>query len=361
MITSLGAVLIGLGAACVAFGLVVFVVGRRRVRTAPRADNEADPIPALATESSCTVLVTGASSPRGVAVIRCLVRAGYEVVATDSDALAPGLRLAQLGAVAPSETAADYPVTLAKIARRAGARVLVPGDTAGVIALSHNTDVIREAGVATWIPSPETVSLCSDRWTLHEHLVGAGIPVAPTRLGTIAGVPGPWSVRPRLVDDPAVEFECDSVDAVILHASRMFGFLVSSRPSGREFGAEILADRDRALIASVCYWRLRTEGREVLAAETFEEKQLQTLLQSVANSVNLEGPATVTGVMTRDGAVMTDIELGFGSAVALCASAGADIVSAYVETTRGECTKGRVLAYRSGMRMVRHLDEVFDS
>ena len=364
MITSLGAVLIGSGAASVLLGVVLFAAGRRRTRTTPveesrpHAPTDRDLLPV---DTPKTVLVAGASSPSAVAVIRCLVRAGFEVVATDSDALAPGLRLAQLGAVVPPQSAADYPVTLAKLAKRARATLVMAADSCGITALGRDTEVVREAGVDTWLPPPETVRLCSDRWLLHEHMAAAGLPVAPARLASVGGVPGPWFVGPRMTTDPTAGFACDSLDAVVLHASRMLGFVVANRPCGDRFGAEILSGRDKRLIACVSYWRLRSSGQEILAAETFYDHNLELLLQSVASSVNLEGPATVSGVMTAHGAVLTDLELGFGSAVALCASAGADVVAAYVEETRGECKRGRLLAYRSGIRMVRHLDEVFDS
>ena len=81
--------------------------------------------------TSDPILVTGTSTPSGVAVVRALVTAGYEVVALDHDQLAPGFRLAQLGAVIPLASAPDFGITIAKVAERTGARALVPGDGRG--------------------------------------------------------------------------------------------------------------------------------------------------------------------------------------------------------------------------------------
>jgi hypothetical protein len=67
-------------------------------------------------------------------------------------------------------------------------------------------------------------------------------------------------------------------------------------------------------------------------------------------------------VLAKDrDAVITDVSLGFSPCVALNAAAGADMVIAYTKKLRGEGLPRSLMPYRSGVRMVRHLDEVFES
>ncbi len=268
---------------------------------------------------SLPVMVTGTSTPSGVAVVRALVAAGYEVVALDHDQLAPGLRLAQLGAVIPLASAPDFGITLAKVAEKTGARTLVPGDGAELTALQSAADVLAEAGVATWLPSPELIATCADRKSLSDTLVR----FSPTRLSEL---------------------------------------LVAGQPSGRQFEADLLAGDPGNLVAAVPRWKLTTCGEETMAAETFSDDAVSSLLEAVCRSIDLEGPATVAGfVGDDDNAVITDVSLGFSSSVALSAAAGADIVVAYTKKLRGDRLPEAPMPYRSGVRMVRHLDEVFET
>jgi hypothetical protein len=77
--------------------------------------------------------------------------------------------------------------------------------------------------------------------------------------------------------------------------------------------------------------------------------------------MQIEGPATVTGLIGEGDAVITDVSLGFSPCVALNAAAGADMVVAYAKKLRGECLPRVPMPYRSGVRMVRHFDEVFET
>lgn len=274
---------------------------------------------------SVPVLVTGASAQSGVAVVRALVSAGYEVVALDHDGLAPGLRLAQLGAVIPPPSASDFGITLAKVADRTGARSLVPGDGGELRALLAAGDLLSEAGVATWLPSPELIATCSDPRVLSSALSNFS-PRTSSELNA--------SRKPRC-----------SLDA----------------PTWRPFEADVLAGVRGSLVAAVPRWRLATSGQQTMAAETFERADVSSLLDQICRFMQLEGPATVTGFVGYDDVVITDFSLGFSSCVALNAAAGADMVVAYTKKLRGECLPDAPMPYRSGVRMVRHLDEVFET
>jgi carbamoyl-phosphate synthase large subunit len=351
--TVLGAALVAAGAACIALGAIWYFVNRHRShhldspawahafadtegaaplpkrRASSRgieiydptdrssADNEALAI--IARRSEAPVLVTGTSTPSGVAVVRALVAAGYEVVALDHDEFAPGLRLAQLGAVIPTADAPDFGVTLAKIAERTGARSLVPGDGTELEALSAAASLLGEAGVATWLPSHELIAACADRTALSAKLM---------------------SFAPR----------------------RSTESHVAEEHSCRSFEADLLAVASGSLVAAVPRWRLATWGGQTMATETFESDDMSSLLDEICRYLQLEGPATVAGVLAKDrDAVITDVSLGFSPCVALNAAAGADMVIAYTKKLRGEGLPRSLMPYRSGVRMVRHLDEVFES
>ncbi len=344
--TVVGAALVVTGVACIVLGFVWYLVTRHRTHhaelpawtsafadrdgavtltggrrgsrgieislTAPR-NSEPSPGP-----SSVPVLVTGTSSPSGVAVVRALVSAGFEVVALDHDRLAAGLRLAQLGAVIPPASDGDFGTTIAKIAQRTGARTLVPGDSTELRALVASADMLGEAGVTTWFPSSDLIDACSDGRSLSSALS---------------------KFAPSVHDDHLGEAESTC----------------------RPFEADLLAHLRGSVVAAVPRWRLATCGRFTTAAETFQRDDISSLLDEICRDMQIEGPATVSGFAGDEDAVITDVSLGFSSCVALNAAAGADMVVAYTKKLQGECLPPAPMPYRSGVRMVRHLDEVFET
>jgi hypothetical protein len=130
----------------------------------------------------------------------------------------------------------------------------------------------------------------------------------------------------------------------------------------RHFEADLLAVDHGSLVAAVPRLRLATWGEQTMAAETFESDDISSLLTDICRYLQLEGPATVAGLLgEHDGAVITDVSLGFSPCAALNAAAGADMVVAYTKKLQGEGLPRSPMPYRSGVRMVRHLDEVFEN
>ncbi len=293
MTAVLGAALVATGLACIVVGTIWYLVGRHRGqsddltgwtpsfadksrsgssvnrRRSPRGIEICGPLPDAGTSSGlfpAPVLVTGTSAPSGVAVVRALVSVGYEVVALDHDKLAPGLRFAQLGAVIPSASAADFGITLAKIAEKTGAGSLIAGDGTELESLVDAADILSEAGVATWFPSKDLIATCSDRTALSSTLAGFAsfAPFAPGHSGE------------RLAE---------------------------RGPTCRYFEADVLAGEHGSLVAAVPRWQLATWGEQTMAAETFENEDISSLLEEICGYMQIEGPATVAGLMGNGNAV----------------------------------------------------------
>jgi carbamoyl-phosphate synthase large subunit len=139
-----------------------------------------------------TVIVTGAGGPAGVAVIRALRARDFRVVAADTDGLAAGLRLAHEAAMLPPAGDPLYVTELAALASTTGATALACTVAEELPQLCRATDLLREAGLASWLPSPEAVATCLDQWRFLQTMHRAGIRVPDTCLGGVDRVPGPW-------------------------------------------------------------------------------------------------------------------------------------------------------------------------
>ena len=118
------------------------------------------------------VLVTGAGGPAGVGVVRALVAAGHRVTAADSDADAVGFAFAD-PVVLPRADAPDFVESLRRTALDVGADTLVCTLEEEMLVLCGAEADLDDIGLRSWLPSAETIRLCSDKWAFAGRLAEA--------------------------------------------------------------------------------------------------------------------------------------------------------------------------------------------
>jgi carbamoyl-phosphate synthase large subunit len=317
-----------------------------------------------------TVLVTGAGGPAGVSVIQALRAGSHRTVGADASPDAVGLRLADRGAVLPYPTDPGYAEAVVDLALACGVTALIPTVAEELVALSMVTAALDGAGIAHWLPSPQAVESCTDKWRFHLATSAAGVAVPPTGLGTAEGIPGPWVVKPRfgrgsrdvhLTDDPA---ELPHLIA------RVPDPLVQHRLAGREFTVDTLVDHKGAMVAAVPRWRDETKAGISVRGETFEHRALVRGVAALLGALSLTGPANVQGFVALDApldgldddGVVAFIEVNprFSGGLPLSIGAGADLVGQYLRGMLGLSLEPDRLRYRSGVRMFRYFEEIFE-
>ena len=309
-----------------------------------------------------TIIVTGAGGPAGVAVIRELDRHGVRVVGVDADGLAAGLRLADEGAVVPMAGDPRYVAELVALARRTRATALVCTVTEEMAALGRAERQLRDAGVATWIPSPAALEACLDKWRFVEVMHEAGVRVPPTSLERVDRVPGPWIVKPRFGRGSRDVYPADDSRDLAWALRRVEQPIVQTRISGREFTVDALVDPHGVMVGAVPRWRLETRSGISTKGRTFSDDVLVGQTGQVLAAVGLTGAANIQGFVDEAGAI-TFIEVNprFSGGLPLSLAAGADLVGEYLRGVFGMALHAERLTYRSGVTMIRHFEEVFES
>ena len=312
-----------------------------------------------------TIAVTGAGGPAGVAVIRRLTAAGYQVLALDADPTAVGLRLASRHAVIPRADDAYYAAALIKIAAAEGATALISTVAEELTALTLAAPDLAEAGIATWLPSVEAAERCNDKLAFAAALHAAGVAhpdTAATFADTVANVPGPWVIKPArgrgsrdvvLADTLA---DLDAAFQTVPHA------MAQTRIEGQEFTADTLVDRDGSVAVVVPRWREETKAGISTKGSTFTHATVTDTVKAAVAAVGLTGPACVQGFLSPDGSVtIIEINPRFSGGLPLTLASGADVVTAYLG---GILNPGRPLpaiGYAAGVRMLRYFSEVFET
>jgi carbamoyl-phosphate synthase large subunit len=310
---------------------------------------------------SRVVIVTGAGGPAGVSVIRALRRKGIRVIAADLDPLAVGLRLGDGHGLLPPYSAADFVEQLCELAGRTGATALVSTLAEEMLALTNDSDRLAAAGLAHWLPAPSAVATCVDKWRFAGAAAAAGVSHPATGLASAAGVPGPWIVKPRLGRGSRDVLAVDDPDDLAFALRRVPDPIVQTRLVGREFTVDALVDRDGHLAGAVPRWRLETKAGISTKGETFADAAVVHEVARVLEAVGLAGPANVQGFVDASGdASIVEVNPRFSGGLPLSLAAGADLVGEYLRGVEGKSVRPDRLAFRSGVVMMRHFEEVFE-
>jgi carbamoyl-phosphate synthase large subunit len=308
------------------------------------------------------VLVTGAGGPAGVAVVRRLVALGHRVVAGDADSAAAGGALADVAVTLPRGDHPRFVEALVAVCTSHGVDALVSTVAEELSHLAAGAARLAAAGVATWLPDAAAVDVCCDKAAFARAMAAAGMPHPATAASAdeVAGVPGPWVVKPlagrgsrgvRLLDERASVVEALREDP---------GLIAQTRLTGREFTADALVDRDGGLLAVVPRWREETKAGISVKGRTFASDAVTGVVAAALAAVGLTGPANVQGFVADDGtATIVEINPRFSGGLPLTLAAGADVVSAYLAGVRGAPLPA--LSFRPGVAMSRYFAETYSS
>jgi carbamoylphosphate synthase large subunit len=319
--------------------------------------------PAVPSPSAgAAVLVTGAGGPAGVAVVRRLVALGHRVVAGDADSAAAGGALADVAVTLPRGDHPRFVEALVGVCTTHGVDALVSTVAEELPLLAACAERLAAAGVATWLPDAAAVDVCCDKAAFARAMAAAGVPHPATAVAAdeVAGVPGPWVVKPlagrgsrgvRLLDDRSLVVEALREDA---------GLIAQTRLTGREFTADALVDRDGSVRVVVPRWREETKAGISVKGRTFASDAVARVVVAALAAVELTGPANVQGFVADDGtATVVEINPRFSGGLPLTLAAGADVVSAYLAGVRGEPLPE--LSFRAGVAMSRYFAETYSS
>lgn len=308
---------------------------------------------------SGAVIVTGAGGAAGVAVIRALTP-NRRVIGADCDATAVGMHLAAESGLLPRADDPDFVRQLAKLAHQSGASALVCTVAEEIPPLCAGAALLAEAGLATWLPTADTVQACTDKWRFAHICREYAIPAPATALGTVEGVPGPWIVKPRFGRGSRDVYAIDTADELSWVLPRVPEPLVQTRMTGEEFTVDALVDPHGQLAGAVPRWRLETKAGISTKGRTFRCKPLVSQVARLLNILGLVGPSNIQGFQTASGEfAFTEVNPRFSGGLPLSLAAGADFVGEYLRVLEGLPVRPKRLIARPGVTMLRHLDEVF--
>ena len=145
------------------------------------------------TQAKARILVTGGEEVGVLGALRALRAASYEPWAAIPHAGAYAARSRAVAGVVVVPDAGDRPAAFVERVRdaseRIGARLVIPGTEAALVALASAADRFPASTTLALCP-PSVVAQATDKTVLAEHASAAGLSVPPTSLLSVADVEG---------------------------------------------------------------------------------------------------------------------------------------------------------------------------
>jgi carbamoyl-phosphate synthase large subunit len=278
------------------------------------------------------ILVTGVGGAPGFDLARGLMRLGCDVIATDSNPLAPGLRLPDVTprTMAPASHA-DYRTDLLRLCGDLWPDAVVSTVEQELPTLVTLRRPLADLGVTTWLPDSATVEACTDKAAFHAALTTHGVPTPRTVLPhEIGQLPDgrPLVVKPRRGQGAQNVTFCRSRRQARVLCDLVPEPIVQEQVSGREFTADCLVDRvGRASV--VLRYRLLVKGGLAVVSRTFHDPQAADRVRATLAAVSAVGACCAQGFICDDGpdrVVMTEVNARLAGGFPASEAAGADLI-----------------------------------
>jgi carbamoyl-phosphate synthase large subunit len=289
-----------------------------------------------------------------VDIVTAFRQAGAETVAVDVNPLAPALYHADHHVLVPPYGSEEYVPRLQELVQEHAISLVLPLTDLDMNVLAERRD---ELGATVLLPGTEVVERANDKYATHlfleQHGIGSPEAWLPERLPD--ELPFPVLVKPRWgFGSRNIFVASDRVELDFYLAHTPVVSFVERVCQGEEFSIDVFCDLEGICLNSIPRTMIESKGGESIKGVTIRDEELIELGCRVAETMGVQGPATVQCFRTAAGRdEVTDVNLRFGGAFPLPLAAGGAYPSLALALARGERPEPRVGSFREGVVMTR--------
>jgi carbamoyl-phosphate synthase large subunit len=293
-----------------------------------------------------------------VDIVDAFRRAGATTVAADVNPLAPALYHADRYALVPRIDEPGYVPALRALVDEHDVQLIVPLTDLDQLTLAQAR---REVGALVLLPETEIVERLGDKYLAHLLFEERGIASPPTWLpdDVPADASFPLLVKARQgFGSRHIYRAADRTELDFFLGYTPVDSIVQACLGGEEFSIDVFCDLDGRCLNAIPRTMIESKGGESIKGMTIRDARLIELACSVAEKLNLVGPANIQCFREGDAHLLTDINTRFGGGFPLPLAAGGRYPELAVALARGERPEPRLGDFREGIVMTRFFSDL---
>ena len=252
----------------------------------------------------------------------------FQLIAVDSDALAPALQVADRSHSLPLFSDNSCLELLLTICRTQAIDAIIPMTNKAIDFLNTHREELSGGNRRLFIPECSTIEICHDKWNLWKFMELEGFNSPKTFLLAESDPPDTF---PLIAKERSGE---GGKNQSLIENQRDLDYCIDKYPNhiyqeliqGREFSIDLFADIKGIPQLIVPRERLSVRGGEVMTSKINMNESIIDLVEALSRKLALTGPCNIQGILDENGKFFfTDLNLRFGSGSVHTIAAGGDI------------------------------------
>jgi len=252
----------------------------------------------------------------------------FQLIAVDSDTLAPALQVADRSHSLPLFSDGSCLELLLTICRTQAIDAIIPLTNKAIDFLNTHREELRGGNRRLFIQESSTIEICHDKWNLWKFMELEGINSPKTFLLAESDPPDifPLIAKERNGEggknQSIIEDQRDLDHCMDKYPHHIYQELIH----GREFSVDLFADIKGIPQLVVPRERLSVRGGEVMMSRIDMNESIIDSVEALSRRLILTGPCTLQGILNENGTFLfTDLNLRFGSGSVHTIAAGGNI------------------------------------
>ena len=252
----------------------------------------------------------------------------FQLIAVDSDALAPALQVADRSHSLPLFSDNSCLELLLTICRTQAIDAIIPLTNKAIDFLDTHREELSGGNRRLFIQESSTIEICHDKWNLWKFMELEGFKSPKTFLLAESDPP---DIFPLIAKERSGE---GGKNQSIIEDQRDLDYCIDKYPhhiyqeliQGREFSVDLFADMKGIPQLIVPRKRLSVRGGEVMTSKIDMNESIIDSVEALSRRLSLTGPCTIQGILDENGTFFfTDLNLRFGSGSVHTIAAGGNI------------------------------------
>ena len=252
----------------------------------------------------------------------------FQLIAVDSDALAPALQVADRSHSLPLFSNNSCLELLLTICRTQAIDAIIPLTNKAIDFLDTHREELSGGNRRLFIQESSTIEICHDKWNLWKFMELEGFKSPKTFLLAESDPP---EIFPLIAKERSGE---GGKNQSIIEDQRDLDYCMDKYPhhiyqeliQGREFSVDLFADMKGIPQLIVPRKRLSVRGGEVMTSKIDMNESIIGSVEALSRRLSLTGPCTIQGILDENGTFFfTDLNLRFGSGSVHTIAAGGNI------------------------------------